>query len=102
MLDIYVKRTALQYEFASLYICDAGLNPAHGDLVIDTLPVVIARESASGIYLGIAKTNLNAALHGGLSLSSIIFRYFSANLPLCAPFYMTANMKIMAEISMNM
>jgi hypothetical protein len=35
-------------EIASLFVCDAGLDPAHADFVIDSLPIVVANGKRSG------------------------------------------------------
>jgi len=56
--DIYVKRIALQYEIASLYICDAGLDSDYADFVqvCSSLIYSVGLPRCSGIMI-IAKIN---------------------------------------------
>ena len=35
-------------EIASLFVCDAGLDPDHADFVVDSLPIVVAKASRAG------------------------------------------------------
>jgi len=35
-------------EIASLFVCDAGLDPNHADFVIDSLPIIVAKANRSG------------------------------------------------------